>query len=358
MALTKGELKILKSIVVASENNPRKPEFPAENPKFPATPTYKMKVPGFNNVWLKDESKNPTGTHKDRMAWEIIVTYRHILLAKQRGQISGPLPRMSLISSGSAALAIQTQFNKYKLPPLKVLADYKLHSDIKIALERVGAEVYEVDLSRRLLKTQDILQITRNENGFDITSAEALDPTTRFYDWLSYEILNSSPEYCFVPFGTGNLYENILNVTKREVTGSHHDPRFKGNVRTLQQCHFLGATTNSPASLATKLYSPHLPFVHYNEQWIRLYRTAGYCGSKSDVYVFQEKFLQQALKLTNEQNIQCEPSGIAGLALLLQMRRQIPSKAKILIINTGKTKYTTAPNVKTLARHANTTANK
>jgi cysteine synthase len=49
-------------------------------------------------VRLKDESFNPTGTHKDRMAWEIVVTYRDFLLAKQNGQID-TLPIMSLISA-------------------------------------------------------------------------------------------------------------------------------------------------------------------------------------------------------------------------------------------------------------------
>src|SRR3989344_5729525 len=104
MPLSKEEERILKSIKVASENNPNKPEFPADNPKFPATPTYKIKVPGFANVWLKDESYNPTGTHKDRMAWEIVVTYRDFLLAKKEGQIKRPLPSMSIISYGSAAI--------------------------------------------------------------------------------------------------------------------------------------------------------------------------------------------------------------------------------------------------------------
>ena len=106
MSLTKKETAILKSIIVASENDPKKPEFPADNPKFPATPTYRITVPGFSNVWFKDESFNPTGTHKDRMAWEIIVTYRDSLLAKKRGQIKGKLPAMSIISSGSVALLI------------------------------------------------------------------------------------------------------------------------------------------------------------------------------------------------------------------------------------------------------------
>jgi len=89
MILSKKEEQILKSIIIASENDPDKPEFPADNPKFPATPTYKIKVLEFSNVWLKDESHNPTGTHKDRMAWEIVVTYRDFLLAKKRGQIKG-----------------------------------------------------------------------------------------------------------------------------------------------------------------------------------------------------------------------------------------------------------------------------
>ena len=86
MVLSKTEQKILSSIVIPSENNPRKPEFPPENPKFPATPTYKIKVPGFSDIWLKDESINSTGTHKDRMAWEIVVTYKSFLLTKKTGQ--------------------------------------------------------------------------------------------------------------------------------------------------------------------------------------------------------------------------------------------------------------------------------
>lgn len=108
MSLSYEEEKILKSIIVPSEHDPNNPEFPPDNPKFPATPTYKIKVPGFSIVWLKDESVNPTGTHKDRMVWEIVVTYKDILLSKKRGQFKGPLPIMSLISFGSAAIAIQS----------------------------------------------------------------------------------------------------------------------------------------------------------------------------------------------------------------------------------------------------------
>lgn len=339
MTLNQKEQLILHKIHVASENNPIKPEFPADNPKFPATPTYRIKVPGFSNVWFKDESFNPTGTHKDRMAWEIVVTYRDFLLAKKRGQIKGKLPTMSLISSGSAAIAIQTQLKKYGLPNLKVLADQGLDPAIVQALKKIGCYLYFTDLGKKPFSWRDILKLTDNPDGFDITSSEALDPTTRFYDWLSYEIINSSPEYCFIPFGTGNLYENVLNINKKEVSTQHHDPRFRGKVNVLRKCNFFGATTNNPKSKADKLFSPHLPFVHYDEQWIRLYRYAGFCGSASNVCLIKEKYLDQAIKLAKQVEINAEPSGLAGLGLLLQMKEKVPKQAKILIVSTGQTKY-------------------
>ena len=339
MSLTTKESKILYSIRVGSENDPFKPEFPPDNPKFPATPTYQIKVPEFSNVLLKDESVNLTGTHKDRMAWEIVVTYRDFLLAKKNGQLKERLPQMSIVTSGSAGIAIQTLLKKYKLPNLKCLMDIDCSEKIVHALENVGGEIYRTDLSRKPLHWKEILELTDNINGIDITSSEGLDPMTRFYDWMSYEIINMSPDYCFIPFGSGNLYENILNVNKKEVLASVHDPRFKGDIKILRNCNFIGATINDPKSKADRLFAPHRPFTIFDEQWIRCYRLSGSCGQESNVHILQEKFLDQAIELSAKQEIACEPSGIAGLGMLLQMAEKIQKNKKILIINTGKTKY-------------------
>lgn len=339
MTLTQTEERILRSIVVRSENDPENPEFPPKTPKFPATPTYKIEVPGFSNVWLKDESYNPTGTHKDRMAWEIVVTYRRFLLAKKLGQRHGVLPQMSIISSGSAAIAIQTLMRSYRLPNLKVLIDQSIDGDIVASMKKIGCEIYKTDLSVKELNWKDILELTNNPDGFDITSNEALDPSTRFYDWLSYEIINNSPEYCFIPFGTGKLYENILNVNKKEVSTTKHDPRFEGRVNILRKCNFLGATTNNPNTKATKLYSQHLPFVHYDEQWIRLYQDSAFCGPETSVHLLKEGYLEEAMEIAQSNKIKCEYSGIAGLALMLQLGIYLPKNKKMLIVSTGKTKY-------------------
>ncbi len=339
MALTEKERKILYSISIGSENDPTKPEFPPEDPKFPATPCVKINIPGFSNIWIKDESKNITGTHKDRMAWEIVVTYRDFLIAKKDNLVKDrKLPTMSIITSGSAAIAIQSMLKKYNLPNLKCLVDIDLDESIVQSLEQLGCEVYKTDLSRKSLHWKEILELTENLDGIDITSSGGLDPTTRYYDWLSYEVINMSPDYCFMPFGSGILFENILNVNKKEVSSTLHDPRFSGNVNKLRKCNFFGATVNDPKSKADKLYAPHRPFNIFDEQWIRVYRSAGYCGPESNVHLLQEKFLNKALEIAKDQNIDAEPSGIAGLGLLLQLSDRIDKKKKIVIINTGKTK--------------------
>jgi len=338
MSLTEKEQRILYSIRVASENNPSKPEFPPDKPAFPATPTIKINVPGFSNVWLKDESKNLTGTHKDRMAWEMVVTYKDILLSKKNGQVKEKLPQLSIITSGSAAVAIQTMLNKYKLPPLKCLVDLNLSEKIIHQLEQLGCEIFPHDLSRKALSWKDILELTQNSEGIDVTSSEGLDPATRFYDWLSYEIINQSPDYCFIPFGSGHLYKNIVNIAKKEIETAYHDPRFSGDVKTLRNCNFIGATVNDPRSLADKLFAPHRPFTVFDEQWIRCYRLTGFCGQESNVHLLREKFLNEAIDLAKKQGIECEPSGIAGLGLLLQIKDKIPKNKKIIIVNTGKVK--------------------
>lgn len=339
MPLTEKEEKILESISIPSDNDPKKPEFPPHDPHYPSTPTFEIQVPGMENVFVKDESVNPTGTHKDRMAWEMVVTYKNLILAKKAG-VTDHLPQMSIISSGSAAVAVQTMLRRYDLPSLKVLVHFGLASEVKKHLESIGCEVYETDLNKRVLLTEDILKLTDNPGGIDITSDEALGPFDVFYDWMSYDILNQSADWVFVPYGTGHLYENIVNIAQREASSFvFHDKRFKGDARKIGKCHFMGATTNNPNSIADKLYSPHLPFVHLDPHWINLAKRKGHIGAKSRVGIVREEFLQEAIKIAEMNNLVCEPSGIAGLAMLLQMKNEIPQEDKKLVINTGKVRY-------------------
>jgi hypothetical protein len=218
--------------------------------------------------------------------------------------------------------------------------DYRADIKIKKALEKLGCELYETDLTRSILYTNDILKLTDNVNGIDITSDESLGPHSVFYDWLSYEVINENPDYVFVPYGTGNLYENVINVAVRESKSFFiHDKRLKINSSEIKKMNFLGATTNNPNTKADKLYSPHLPFVHFDTHWIKLAIQKGYIGADSSVHTVQEKYFEEAMKIAKDNKVNCEPSGIAGMALLLQMRKLFDKDKKILIVNTGRTRY-------------------
>lgn len=335
-----------KRIKIPSNNDPDKPEFPPEpfyEPKFPASETIRIEVPGFNNVWLKDESTNPTGTHKDRLAWEVVIKYKSLIEGLKYKDVES-LPQMSIISSGSAAIAIQHLFNLFKIPTrLKVLVDHSLNSQIKESVRKIGCELYECDLSEKLLNSEDIKAKTDNKNGIDITYREVLDPThDNYYDWMSYEIIREKPEYCFVPFGTGDLFINVLNIVKIEYFYSFvskHDPRFFSDIETLRKCHFYGASSKQPDTSMDKLFSNFLPSLESFRKYIRELKEEYACaGEKTGIYYVDEKYTEEAFEIADKNNLTYEPSGMAGLALLMQEKDTVPKNAKILIVNTGKTK--------------------
>ncbi len=325
----------IEGLYVPSLNDPLKPEFPPRpfyEPKFPASRTIKIEVEGFTNVWLKDESTNPTGTHKSRMAWEVLIKSKRYHIKE-----------VSIISSGSAAAAIQHFFNLYKAnTKLKVLMDYKISKDIKDSLRKMGCEIYETDLSKQSLTGKEIKELTNNKEGIDITYREILDRyNDNYYDWLSYEVMNENPSYCFVPFGTGDLFVNILIIAEREFNNRiyKHDPRFLGDIQNISKCHFFGATTLDSNSRMDKLFSYYLPSLDDYEFYINSLIQNERIGNLSGILEVDENFVEEALEIIKTHSIRSEPSGIAGLALLLQMRDELPRDKKILIINTGSTIY-------------------
>lgn len=328
--------EVIEDISVPSFNDPERPEFPPKpffTPKFPASQTRRITVPGFSDVWLKDESTNPGGTHKARMAWEV-------LIKAKRYQIK----EISLISSGSAAVAIQYFFNLFGANTvLKVLVDRRMKPEIKQALTDMGCKVYETDLSAKPLTGKEIKELTDNHTGIDITYREILDRySDNYYDWLSYEILNESPSHCFIPFGTGDLFINLLIIAEREYNNRifKHDPRFRGNMNVISKCNFFGATSHNQNTRLDKLFSYYLPSLKdYNDYLTSMIDNAR-IGSSSGILDVEEEFIDEAIDIARGQGINCEPSGIAGLALLLQLRNDIPHDEKILIVNTGLTNYT------------------
>jgi hypothetical protein len=325
------------AIVVPITQHPDNPEFPPFSPKFPATPTIEIHVDA-RRILIKDESYNPTGSHKDRMAWEIVKHYKKLIRdRKSSASISQELPAASIISSGSAALSIQLMLHQFSLPDLRVLYDQK-RTDPRIIsrLRSVGCILYPHDLNTRELTSEDVLELTENPRGFDITARTLLDPGKRkYYNWLSYEILNQSCTHIFVPVGTGDLFVNLLTILRDEILDITNDERLHVGVNDITDINIYGATSDDPKTRMDKLYAPYRPTLQEARELVKNCKAQNICGSESGIYSVDEKYVGQAMKIARQYSLATEPSGMARLALFLSKRDEIPIDSPVLVINTG-----------------------
>jgi hypothetical protein len=336
--------KILEDIQVPRNgDDPDRPEFPPDSPRFPATPEVVIQNEPFM-LMIKDESWNPTGSHKDRWAWEKLLWYRseieRALSAHGSRKTPVQLRAMSMISSGSAALALQTLLRLHGLPPLRVVMDgTRPPPGVIPKLESIGAVVYRRDLDQAFLKEFDVLDATDNVGGFEITTRDIATPEHEcFYDWLVCEILLLRPTYIFVPFGTGDLFTNILAVLANEATAKARDKRLgELSPEDLQGIHVLGATTDNPQTRMDKLYAKHRPTEDEIDLKRRNLIATGIIGERSAVIPIADSWAVKAAKIARDQNIRTELSGIAGLGLFLSIRAELPLTEKdvVVVVNTG-----------------------
>src|SRR5678810_5314 len=139
---------------------------------------------------------------------------------------------------------------------------------------------------------------------------------------MSYEGLNEAPTPCVVLVETGDLLINIRIIAKREYNNRifKHDPRFRGDINAISKCNYYGATSHNASTSLDKLFSYYLPSLKdYNDYLNSLMENAR-IGPHSGILDVEEEFVEEAMDIAQKQNIRCEPSGIAGLALLLQIR--------------------------------------
>ncbi len=343
-------------------------------------------LPKIGKAIIVDESENPTGTHKDRLAESVLEFYLRILAARGAGNWKRPLPPLSVISSGSAAYAIQTALHTVGLPDLRVLYD-KRHLDPRVedSLQKIGCEMHPTDLSKKFIGSQELLKLTDNREGFVATSKKLTNGCyTRIAKRILHEVAGGGyyekddagmlqetrgvpcmwPQSAFTPavvvspFGTGRLLEDIIEISKIVVEAANFDLDHSQqerrcfntgdayNTAVLRQCSFIGATTINPKSRATKLYAPFrqedpdsnslMADLDDWNKWIHLYKSSELIGKYSGVFTFKEKYLKQSEEIAAALGINAEPSALAGVAYLLE--HGAPKGHRVILVSTGKTK--------------------
>jgi len=278
------------------------------------------------------------------MAWEIYLWYENQI----KKQMNTPgkkisLKSLSLISSGSAAYSVQKVLKNRGLPNLRVLIDSSTNKKLIRFLEKEDCKVFPTDLDKKELSSNEILKLTDNVNGIDLTYSPEFEESRKvYYDWLSYEVLNQNPNWVFTPFGTGDLYKNIIIRNSKEMDKKVFSKRFFGDKKILTECNFMGAASNRKNSKMKMLYSAFQDktIKNINDNIVLPLKNKQSCGSKSKVMIVAEKYITSAIEISKYFNVTFEPSGISGLALFLQMASsgdvKLNQHDKIIIINTGK----------------------
>lgn len=331
-------------IPVFSENNPDVPEW-KETPTFPLN----LALNGYGFVYVKNEADkecNPTQTIKDRPAWELATIYRDYArsLALRKSEINGGIdsflvPRFTYITAGNIGRSISYMFEKYRLPPMKLLIGNHVRKEVFDELRKLNADVYLTDL-RAKLDTGEIKRLTNNIKGVDITSNRMIRPQELFYDWHVHEAFNQNPDEIYVPYGSGRLYENYLTWQEksfRQGISGNKDPRLKIPLERIIKMDILGASPKKGSSRADKLSTHYNPFRIFDDQDITASRALALSGRETGVYKISDDKILAAYEILNRY-CECEPSSVAGLALYLQRYEEgkIDPRDKILIINTGK----------------------
>lgn len=154
---------------------------------------------GVAQLWIKNESQNPTGSHKDRMS-PLIVARAHMLGC---GVVAAA-------SSGNAGISLAAYAARAGLRTI-VIASHAMRPAWRRAIEKTGAELRFYDVKNRW---QALRELTEKENCYPATNFQT--PPTSSNPWgvqgyktVAFEIIEQLPDclpdVVLVPCSRGDL---------------------------------------------------------------------------------------------------------------------------------------------------------
>lgn len=156
----------------------------------------------FQSVRVKNEALNPTGTFKDRRSEAIIEKAR-----KEN------IDKLVLISAGNAAYSL-VQYAREADIAVSAVVSETLTDTIKQVLRTICADVIEVDLSKKVMTSDDLIALARRS-----PEERIMDVTNGFHDAyrsivreLKKNIRDQErPDAILMPFGGGEAMTGVMN---------------------------------------------------------------------------------------------------------------------------------------------------
>jgi threonine synthase len=273
-----------------------------KNTKLPGkTPLSKSKnleeTTGFANVFIKDESKNPFGTVKDRRNYAIFQEANRLKVDK-----------LVLITSGNNGYSL-AQFAKKSLVKIVCIVSKNLPNTIKRTLQNHAYQVLELNLEHKILRPEELIAFAREKE--DEVIWEVTNGYEENYTGIVDEILEEipPPNYIVVPVGSGGIFLGIIQGLE---------------LRGLATKVIGIGSQNTTHSFADKLSTPWTPYSRALEH---------YAKQGHEVYRLTEQEIKDAYN-KYKNLVACEPSSSVVFAAL--QKHPFKSTDTIVLLNSGK----------------------
>lgn len=298
---------------------------------------------GIKNLFIKDETKCPTHTFKDRMAYEMISP----LIQSLESRRTPEKVTFGCISYGNMAISMGHYVNLLNKRAHRKIAKAVVFVPHNLRKRRFGPDtegrevngkqvlkkvrnmcsvmtVIKLDLEKKRYMTEDLKEIAKRGGVLDGEFVDVTEGLGRpAYEHIlseAVEKLGRAPDYIFVQFGAGVLCNETINLVRRKW--------YKTKV--------VPVSVGRKDSIASMLYGPYWVDVKALER-------DGQAQSKHEthpctVYNLRDEEIVQSMR-TIAERVTAEPSGAAGFAILHRLNEIHPefdpAKDFVLVINTG-----------------------
>jgi len=263
---------------------------------------------GIKHLWVKDESANPFGTHKDRKSLSVVAEAMS-LAPHLRPQV------FSILTAGNAGLSLARFASASAIAVIAFITEGDISPFLKSELESLCERVVRLDLNSHEWKSIELCEIAGANQGrrvFDVTNG-VIDP----YSAIVREICQLEPvrrpDVIVLPVGCGELFLGIE----------------RGLQRFGLKARLVGVTSRE-FSIADKLYARWRPHGNHVTQ-LTLNGSPHHLLNLHDESLLLDTY--NWLRLGGQ--INCEPSSAAAFTALFKIKADLRTDEKVLVINTG-----------------------
>lgn len=290
---------------------------------------------GLENLWLKDESKNPTASFKDRASTVVVARAIEIgaetVVTASTGNAGAALAGMAAAIGHKAVI-----FAPKTAPPAKVAQLLVFNAQVILVDGN-----YDSAFDLTIEAAEEFGWYCRN-TGYNPFTAEG-KKTAAFEIWemiLDGQIDHSShrPLSIFVSVGDGNIISGIHKGFRDLIASGHLDvsPRIFGiqseGSAAIANAFYAGTETILPvhANTIADSISVDLP-----RDGVRAVRAARY--TNGGFITVPDKEILQAIALLGKAGIFAEPAGATAYAGLIKAFREgsIQRDDPVIVVNTG-----------------------